>query len=238
MTLQQLKYLVAVANSGSINAAAKSLYISQPSLSEVIQNLEQELGFSIFERTSKGIKITQQGMEIIRESNDIVHSFELMEEKYLGSDKSKLIFNVSAQHYTFATEAFMRLVRDLHIPEYDFTFLETTGENVIKNVKEHKSEIGLIYWTDSNYKQVTNILNDNGLSFRKLFSSPQCVMLDENDTLANMKKLNIYKILLAVVLTLSLSGIVFYQKFTARSRADESVMSSQGEHTEVYFEDE
>mgnify|MGYP004459498289 FL=1 len=84
MTLQQLKYLVAVANSGSINAAAKSLYISQPSLSEVIQNLEQELGFSIFERTSKGIKITQQGMEIIRESNDIVHSFELMEEKYLG----------------------------------------------------------------------------------------------------------------------------------------------------------
>ena len=190
MTLQQLKYLVAVANSGSINAAAKSLYISQPSLSEVIQNLEQELGFSIFERTSKGIKITQQGMEIIRESNDIVHSFELMEEKYLGSDKSKLIFNVSAQHYTFATEAFMRLVRDLHIPEYDFTFLETTGENVIKNVKEHKSEIGLIYWTDSNYKQVTNILNDNGLSFHKLFSSPQCVMLDENDSLASMKKLN------------------------------------------------
>lgn len=191
MTLQQLKYLVAVANFGSINAASKSLYISQPSLSEAISNLEQELGFHIFERTSKGIKITQKGMELIKESNDIVLSFEQMEEKYLGIDKSKLIFNISAQHYTFATEAFMRLVKGLQIPKYDFTFLETTGEKVIKNVKESKSEIGLIYWTDSNYKQIINMLDKNGLSFHKLFSSPQCVMLDENDPLAKMKKINL-----------------------------------------------
>lgn len=190
MTLQQLRYLIAVANYGSINAAAKSLYLSQPSLSEAISSMEQEFGFEIFERTAKGIRITGKGLELLNEAKEVIKEAERLEHKYFGTIKAKEIFRVSAQHYTFCTEAFYRLVKDSNLEKYDFSLTETTGRNVIENVRDNKSELGLLYWNKTNQAGTEKKLAENNLEFHILFHSPQCVMLTKDHDLAKKKKLN------------------------------------------------
>ena len=155
MTLAQLRYTIAIAKAGSMNEAAKSLYISQPSLSTAIRELEAETGVEIFRRTNRGIAVTPAGEEFLGYARQVVEQYELMEAKYISKEQSRKKFSVSMQHYTFAVNAFVELVKQFGMDEYEFAVHETKTHQVIEDVRNFKSEIGILYVNDFNRKVLT-----------------------------------------------------------------------------------
>ena len=152
MTITQLKYAIAVANAKSMNEAAKTLFISQPSLSGSIRELELEIGVEIFGRTNRGIYLTPQGEEFIGYARQVVEQYRLMEVRYIEKSKIKKKFAVSMQHYTFAVHAFMEVVKQVGMDEYEFAIRETKTYEVIEDVKNYKSEMGIIYINEYMWK--------------------------------------------------------------------------------------
>ncbi|MCI9156902.1 MAG: LysR family transcriptional regulator, partial [Lawsonibacter sp.] len=124
MTLQQLKYVIAIADSGSVNSAAKSLFISQPSLSSAVKDLEEEIGFELFRRSNRGVTITAEGEEFLNYARQVCEQYTLLEERFV-TGRSRKKFSVSTQHYTFAINAFVEMVRKVGMEEYEFSMLET-----------------------------------------------------------------------------------------------------------------
>lgn len=186
MTLQQLKYAMAVADCGSINEAAKGLYISQPSLSGAMKELEKELGFEIFLRTNRGILITPEGEEFLGYARQVVEQYRLLSNRYI-SKQSKEKFSVSMQHYSFAVKAFVETVKRAGMENYEFAVHETKTYEVIENVKNFKSELGIIYMNDFNKKVLGKILRDNQLKFHELFTCDTYVYVRSGHPLAGRK---------------------------------------------------
>ena len=168
MTLAQLRYTIAIAKAGSMNEAAKSLYISQPSLSTAIRELEAETGVEIFRRTNRGIAVTPAGEEFLGYARQVVEQYELMEAKYISKEQSRKKFSVSMQHYTFAVNAFVELVKQFGMDEYEFAVHETKTHQVIEDVRNFKSEIGILYLNDFNSKVLTKLFTEFGLEFHRL----------------------------------------------------------------------
>ena len=189
MTLQQLKYAITVADCGSMNEAAKRLFISQPSLSETIKDLETEIGRDIFLRSNRGVVITPEGMEFLGYARQVSEQFGLLQDKYIGRE-SKKKFSVSTQHYTFAVNAFIETVKKAGIDNYEFAVHETKTGEVIDNVKNFKSEIGVLYISDFNEQVVRKLLRENGLEFQELFSCDTYVYLWSGHPLADKKVLS------------------------------------------------
>ena len=135
MTLTQLRYVIAIANAGSMNEAARNLFISQPSLSSTVKDLEEEIGVELFRRSNRGIFVTPEGEEFLGYARQVVEQYELMESKYISKKPSKKKFSVSTQHYTFAVDAFVELVKQFGMDEYEFAIHETKTYSVIENVK-------------------------------------------------------------------------------------------------------
>lgn len=187
MTLQQLKYVLIVASTGSMNEAAKKLFIAQPSLSTAIKELEKEMDISIFQRTNKGVALTAEGEEFVGHASQILGQVDLLEEKYVHSKNVKKKFGVSTQHYSFAVKAFVEMVKGFDINEYEFAIRETRTADVINDVKFGKSEIGILYINDFNEKIMKKILKDNYLKFFKLFKCKIYVYLFKKHPLANKK---------------------------------------------------
>ena len=169
MTLNQLKYVIQIADSSSMNEAAKALFISQPSLSASVRELEEEIGMDIFARSNRGITLTPAGKEFLGYARQVVEQYELIENRYINKGEYKKRFSVSMQHYTFAVNAFIEVVRQFSPDEYDFSVHETRTGTVIKNVKEYRSEVGILYLNDFNRKVLTKIFAENDLSFHELF---------------------------------------------------------------------
>ena len=183
MTLQQLKYVVTVAETGTITNAAKKLYISQPSLSETMKELETEIGLDIFLRSNRGIVITPEGEEFLGYARQVTEQFGLLQSKYIDK-KVKEKFSVSTQHYTFAVKAFVETVKQIGMEQYEFAVHETTTISVIENVKNFKSEIGVLYENDFNEKVLNKMFKENGLEFVELFSCDTFVYLWSGHPLA------------------------------------------------------
>lgn len=184
MTLQQLRYVTAIAAAGSLNEAAKQLFITQPSLSGSIKELEKETGFELFIRSNRGIKMTPEGEEFLGYARQVCEQYTLLEEKYMGK-KSKKKFSVSMQHYTFAVKAFMEMAKQTGMEEYEFAVYETKTHEVIENVKTFRSELGILYITDFNRQIVKRILTENNLEFTELFQCDTYVYLWAGHPLAN-----------------------------------------------------
>ena len=144
MTLQQLRYVIAVADHGSMNEAAKALFISQPSLSGAVKELEKELGFELFLRTSRGIVVTPDGEEFLGYARQVTEQYRLLRNRYIEKE-SREKFSVSMQHYTFAVNAFVEMVKQFGMDEYEFAVHETRTYDIITDVKDFKSEIGILY---------------------------------------------------------------------------------------------
>ena len=183
MTLQQLKYALTIADCGSMNEAAKQLFISQPSLSETMKELETEIGLDIFLRSNRGIVITPEGEEFLGYARQVTEQFGLLQSKYIDK-KVKEKFSVSTQHYTFAVKAFVETVKQIGMEQYEFAVHETTTISVIENVKNFKSEIGVLYENDFNEKVLTKMFKENGLEFVELFSCDTFVYLWSGHPLA------------------------------------------------------
>lgn len=183
MTLQQLKYALTIADCGSMNEAAKQLFISQPSLSETMKELETEIGLDIFLRSNRGIVITPEGEEFLGYARQVTEQFGLLQSKYIDK-KVKEKFSVSTQHYTFAVKAFVETVKQIGMEQYEFAVHETTTISVIENVKNFKSEIGVLYENDFNEKVLNKMFKENGLEFVELLSCDTFVYLWSGHPLA------------------------------------------------------
>lgn len=187
MTLQQLKYAIEVARWGSINIAAKKLFITQPSLSAAIKELETEMNQVIFERTSRGISVTTAGSEFLGYARQVVEQAELLERRYLNVKPAKSHFSVSTQHYAFAVNAFVDLIKQYDREEYEFNLRETRTYEIIDDVKNLRSEIGILYLNDFNKKVLNKLLKESGLKFTSLFIAAPHVFISTTNPLAKQK---------------------------------------------------
>lgn len=191
MTLQQLRYAIEVANKGSMNEAAKSLFISQPSLSNAIKELEQEIRITIFTRSNKGIHVSVEGAEFLGYARQVVEQTELLEEKYLGAKPSKQKFGVSTQHYSFAVNAFVDLIKEYGIDEYEFTLRETRTYEIIDDVKTLRSELGILYLNEFNEKVLIKLIKESNLKFQELFQAKPHIFISSSNPLSSKEKVSL-----------------------------------------------
>lgn len=190
MTLQQLRYAIEIADSGSMNEAAKRLYISQPSLSGAVKDLESELGFNVFLRSNRGIVITPEGEEFLVYARQVMEQFGLLHDRFIEKNTKKK-FSVSMQHYSFAVEAFVAVVKQFGIDAYEFAVYETRTMEVIENVRNFKSELGVLYLNDFNEKVLQKLFRENALEFHELFTCDTFVYLWGGHPLADRKEISI-----------------------------------------------
>ena len=195
MTIQQLKYAIMVAETTTLNEAAKQLYISQPSLSFAIKALEDELGDTIFERTSKGMSVTKRGREFLRKAKEVVHEFEALNGHFSGEDMNKTVFSVSSQHYTFVAEAFSELVKNHAESDYELTLNEAKTLEVLEDVKTFRSEVGIIYMNANNRTVINRILNEGSLVFKELFITYPFILVGSGNPLAAKTRVGISDLL-------------------------------------------
>lgn len=187
MTLTQLQYAVSIAETKSMNKAANELFVSQPALSGAIRDLEEELQIQLFFRTNKGIVVTTEGEEFLSYARQMVELGNLVEERFVNKSISRKKFSVSMQHYSFAVEAFIELAKEFEMGEYELAVHETKTHEVIENVKNYRSEIGVIYQNGFNEKAIQKILAENELEFIPLYDCGISVFISKNHPLANRK---------------------------------------------------
>lgn len=215
MTLQQLKYIVTVASKGTISEAAKELYIAQPSLTSAIKELESELGITIFNRTNKGVILSVEGEEFLGYARQVIEQTKLIKEKYSGKSSGKHQFCVSTQHYSFAVEAFVELLRQYGGEEYEFRLRETQTYDIIEDVARLRSEVGLLYLNKFNETILRKTIRANDLKFQPLFIAKPHVFVSSASPLANK-------------IAISLDDLAPYPRLSYE----------QGEHNSFYFSEE
>lgn len=191
MTLTQLKYAVCAAGENSFNDAAKKLFISQPSLSGAIATLEKEAGIQIFHKTKTGISLTAEGEEFIGYARQVLEQYELLDAKYISKKESKKKFRVSMQHYTFAVQAFIETINKYGMENYEFEIYEDITYTVIENVKNRKSELGILYLNDFNRQVLQKLFTEYRLEFHPLFDCGLYVYMSENHPLAGKKQIHL-----------------------------------------------
>lgn len=185
MTLQQLKYVITVAETGTITEAAKKLYISQPSLTNAIHDLEKEMNVEIFHRTNKGIDISKEGEDFLGYARQVLEQAAILEDKYKNGSGGKKQFCVSTQHYSFAVNAFVDLIQQYGQEEYDFSLRETQTYEIIEDVAKMKSEIGILFLNEFNEKVLRKLMKANDLEFHSLFTARPHVFISRRHPLAD-----------------------------------------------------
>ena len=184
MTLTQLNYIIVIAETRSINKAAEQLYVSQPSLTNAVQELEKELGITLFHRSGRGVTLTNDGAEFLLYAKQLYGQYEDMMEKYGKGGARKTKFGVSTQHYSFAVKAFVEMARKFDMSEYEFAIRETQTADVIRDVSTLKSEIGVLYLCEFNRKCMEKLLKSAGLVFHHLIDCQAYVYLWKHHPLA------------------------------------------------------
>ncbi|SCZ78048.1 LysR family transcriptional regulator [Pseudobutyrivibrio xylanivorans] len=191
MTLTQLRYVIVLAKENSINEAAKRLFISQPSLTAALKGLEQEIGFDIFNRSKNGISLTVKGSEFIGYARSVVEQYDILDAKYVSKSNIKRTFHVSMQHYTFAVDAFVQVIKQYGMDEYEFEIHETQTYEVIKNVSDRKSEIGVLYLNNYNKAVLEKIFKDSGIQFNPLFDCRIYAYMHKSNPLSKKKSVTL-----------------------------------------------
>ena len=191
MTIQQLRYIVSVVENGTITEAAKKLYISQPSLSNAIKDIEEEVGITIFIRSRAGIVVTPEGMEFVGYARQVLHQMELLEDKYISHTPGKIRFAVSSPHYVFTTNAFVDVVEEFGKERFEFILHETTVHQILDDVKNRFSDLGIIYISRDNELAIRKTLEDSKLAFYPLFSVKPQVFIRTDHPLAYKSRLSL-----------------------------------------------
>lgn len=191
MTLQQLKYVVTVAEKGTISEAAKELFIAQPSLTNAIKELENEMQITIFSRTNKGIAVSNEGDEFLAYARQVLEQANLLEEKFLNVKKKRPRFSVSTQHYSFAVDAFVDVIREFGQDQYDFTLRETQTYEIIEDVSRLRSEIGILYTSSKNQEIILKLIKQSSLEFEELFVAKPHVFISSRHPLAKLNTITL-----------------------------------------------
>lgn len=184
LTLQQLRYFIEVAAEGSISAAADVLYVAQPTMSAAMKDLEARVGRALLVRSTRGVRLTDEGAEFLGYARQVVEQVELLEQRYLGRPPSRRLLGVSAQHYSFAVDAFVRMVRASGAAEYEFSLRETRTWDIIEDVRTLRSELGILYRNDFNRTVMERLLRDSGLAFHPLFIAEPHIFVSRRNPLA------------------------------------------------------
>ena len=191
VTLQQLRYFVEVAAEGSISAAADLLYVSQPTLSAALKELEARTGRALLVRSSKGVSLTEEGVEFLGYARQVIEQAELLEQKYLGGAPARRLLAVSTQHYSFVVDAFVRMVRATDADEYAFSLRETRTWEIIEDVRTMRSELGVLYRNDFNSKVIDKLLRESGLVFTPLFLAEPHIFIARTNPLAGRERVTL-----------------------------------------------
>ena len=215
MTLQQLKYVVATAEKGTVSEAAQSLFISQPSLTNAIRELEKEMNITIFIRTNKGITVSKEGEVFLGYARQVLEQASLLEEKYCGKQHGKRQFCISTQHYSFAVNAFVDLIKEFGGDEYDFSIRETQTHEIIEDVARMASEIGVLFISEENRSVIEHMLKTSQLEFSEIASAQSHVFISSSHPLADRE-------------TLTLDDLLDYPYLSYE----------QGSHNSFYFSEE
>lgn len=184
MRIKQLEYLEAVIETGSINEAAKRLYLTQPSLSSAIKDLEKEMGITILQRSNAGVRLTADGRKFMNYAKQILDQVHLLDDRFKKQQPLHQSFAVSAQHYAFVVNAFVELLKKINAPTYKFTLRETETENIFNDLRTFKSELGVLYINNFNRRIIDKLLTENGLIFTPLFVAQPHVFLSRYNPLA------------------------------------------------------
>lgn len=184
MTLQQLKYFIETANCGSISKAAENLFISQPSLSNAIRDLETEIETELFTRTPKGITLTQGGVEFLGYARQVMEQTSLLEQRYFNKKPLRRMLSISSQHYAFAVNAFVNMVKKTNADEYELTLRETETHDIVESVRTLRSEIGILYLNPFNRKVIEKLLRESDLTFHSLFTAKPHIFTGSSSPLA------------------------------------------------------
>jgi DNA-binding transcriptional LysR family regulator len=190
MTIQQLRYAVTISELGSLNKASEGLYVAQPSLTSSVQELEKELGITIFSRSGRGVTLTNDGIEFIRYAREVLHQYDVLLEKFGRGGTRKKKFGISAQHYSFAVKSFVEMVRQFGTEEYEFAIRETRTRDVIDDVFTGKSELGILYLSDFNRAAIGKLLRSAGLEFHHLIDCSAFVYLWKGHPLAQRERID------------------------------------------------
>ncbi|WP_438467595.1 LysR family transcriptional regulator [Streptococcus pluranimalium] len=185
MRIQQLQYIIKIVETGSMNEAAKQLYITQPSLSNAVRDLEQEMGITIFIRNPKGITLTKDGVEFLSYARQVIEQTDLLEERYKNPTAQRELFSVSSQHYAFVVNAFVSLLNKTDMTKYELFLRETRTYEIIDDVKNFRSEIGVLFLNSYNRDVLTKMFDDNHLVATNLFSTQPHIFVSKDNPLAN-----------------------------------------------------
>ena len=191
MRIQQLHYIIKVVETGSMNEAAKQLFITQPSLSNAVRDLEREMGIEIFIRNPKGITLTKDGVEFLSYARQVVEQTALLEERYKSQGHTRELFSVSAQHYAFVVNAFVSLLKETDMTRYELFLRETRTYEIIDDVKNFRSEIGVLFLNSYNHDVLTKMFDDNHLTYTSLFKAHPHIFVSKDNPLAKHQSVSL-----------------------------------------------
>lgn len=191
MTLQQLKYTIAVAESGSITSAAQKLLVSQPSLSKSIAELEKEMGITIFSRNNRGVYLSEDGTKFLSYARQVVEQADLLEQQYKEKKTIRRVFAISAQHYAFVVNAFVALVKEYGEEKYEFTLRESRTHDIIEDVRTSRSELGVLFLSNFNREVLLRIVQNADLTFTSLFSATPHVFVSRSNPLVHQNSVTL-----------------------------------------------
>ena len=191
MTLQQLRYLIAIAEYGSINAAAQNLYVSQSNLSTAVKELERELGITIFTRSNRGVTLTNDGTELLGYARQVIEQADMLETRYAKGGNSQMHLAVSTQHYYFSLQAFINVAEECASDRYDFILRECATGQIIEDVRTFRSEVGVLYLDEFNSRVLKKAFRDADVTFFPLFDAHVHVFVGENHPLAGREKVTL-----------------------------------------------
>ena len=191
MTIQQLNYVITISEKGSLNKAAEVLFVTQPSLTSAVRELEKELGITLFNRGGKGVTLTNDGAEFIQYARQVVTQYDRLLEKYGKGGNLRKKFGISCQHYSFAVKSFVEMVKQFDTDEYEFAIRESKTRDVIEDVTTGKSEVGILYLSDFNRKAIGKFLKSSQLEFHPLIKCEPYVYLWKGHPLAGKKSIRL-----------------------------------------------
>lgn len=191
MRIEQLDYLEKIIKHGSINLAAKELFLTQPTLSNAVKDLEQEMGIQLLIRSKKGVVLTDEGRRFMVYANQVLAQVKLLEGQYKEKTVKKKVFSVSAQHYAFVVHAFVELIKNVETEEYQFTLRETATEKILTDVMKFRSDLGILYLNSFNQEIMKKLFKEHDLEFTPLFTASPHVFLSRDNPLTLKKSLSL-----------------------------------------------
>ncbi len=191
MTIQQLKYVIAIAECGSISMAAERMFVAQPSVSKSVAELEKEMGITIFNRSNKGVYLSEDGTNFLSYARQVIEQTELLERQFKAAAPTRRVFAVSSQHYAFVVNAFVELVKEYGKDKYEFTLRELKTAEIIEDIRTRRSDIGILFMSRFNREVITHILANEDMEFVKLFTAKPHVFVSKKNPLAGKKKITL-----------------------------------------------